>query len=103
MEVSSFTRGGATLSELWGGARKALRKASASGTPFNVVVLQEDLPETTPALFLAALQNFVPEIRAHGAEPILFMAWAYDRLRAAASDGDIERAHATAAETHNVN
>jgi hypothetical protein len=54
------------------------RQAIARG--YDVVVLQEDLPETTVADFRAYAPKFVGEIRKTGARPVLLMAWAYKRL-----------------------
>jgi hypothetical protein len=54
------------------------RRAIARG--FDVVVLQEDLPETTVADFKKYAPLFVADIRKTGARPVLLMAWAYKRL-----------------------
>jgi len=54
------------------------RQAIAKG--YDVVVLQEDLPETTVADFRRYARLFVAEIKATGARPVLLMAWAYKRL-----------------------
>jgi hypothetical protein len=54
------------------------RQAIAKG--YDVVVLQEDLPETTVADFREYSRKFVAEIRRTGARPVLLMAWAYKRL-----------------------
>jgi len=56
-----------------------VRQAIAKG--YDVVVLQEDLPETNVADFREYARRFVPEIRKTGARPVLLMAWAYKRLR----------------------
>jgi hypothetical protein len=54
------------------------RQAIARG--YDVVVLQEDLPETTVADFREYARKFVAEIKKTGARPVLLMAWAYKRL-----------------------
>lgn len=54
------------------------RRAIARG--YDVVVLQEDLPETKVADFRQYAPKFVEEIRKTGGRPVLFMAWAYQRL-----------------------
>jgi hypothetical protein len=46
----------------------------------DVVVLQEDLPETTVADFREYARRFVAAIKTTGARPVLLMAWAYERL-----------------------
>jgi len=51
----------------------------ASGK-WDVVVLQEDIPETSIESFRKYSRLFVEAVRAAGARPILFMAWEYDRL-----------------------
>src|SRR5687768_932055 len=47
---------------------------------YDVVVLQEDLPETKLADFRDHARRFVAEVRQAGARPVLLMAWAYPRL-----------------------
>jgi hypothetical protein len=54
------------------------RQAIAKG--YDVVVLQEDLPETTVADFRDYSRKFVAEIKRTGGRPVLLMAWAYKRL-----------------------
>jgi hypothetical protein len=54
------------------------RQAIARG--YDVVVLQEDLPETNVADFREYARKFVDDIRKSGARPVLLMAWAYKRL-----------------------
>ena len=70
------------------------RQAIARG--YDVVVLQEDLPETTVADFREYARKFVAEIRKTGAKPVLLMAWAYKRL-GWISMSEIANAHAQAA------
>jgi len=69
--------GGAYFKSLWEQHREP-REAIARR--YDIVVLQEDLPETTVADFRAYAPRFVEEIRKTGARPVLLMAWAYRRL-----------------------
>ena len=68
---------GAFLKSLW--QREEPRQAIANGR-YDVVVLQEDLPETTIDDFRQHARLFVAEARKVNARPVLLMAWAYDRL-----------------------
>jgi hypothetical protein len=68
---------GAFLHRLWD--LKNPVKAIDTGS-YDVVVLQEDIPETTVADFREYVGKFVAEIRKVHARPVLFMAWAYSRL-----------------------
>jgi len=70
------------------------RQAIARG--YDVVVLQEDLPETHVADFREYARKFVAEIRKTRAKPVLLMAWAYKRL-GWISMSQIAEAHADAA------
>jgi hypothetical protein len=81
--------GGAYLKRLWDmqGPLKAIQTGG-----YDVVVRQEDLPETTVADFVDSSRRFVAEIRTHQARPILLMAWAYPRLGWISMDG-IAEAH----------
>lgn len=47
---------------------------------WDVVVLQEDLPETRVSDFKDYGKRFIDDVRAAGARPVLLMAWAYPRL-----------------------
>lgn len=75
--ADSAVRGGAYFKTLWEQIPEP-RTAIARG--YDVVVLQEDLPETTVADFRAYAPRFVDEIKKTGARPVLLMAWAYRRL-----------------------
>ena len=66
------------------------RRAIAQG--YDVVILQEDLPETTVADFKKYAPLFVDEIRKTGARPVLLMAWGYKRL-GWISTAEIAQAH----------
>ena len=74
------TKGGATLRILQ--QLPAVHEKIQTGK-YTVVVLQEDIPElkehsVTP--FAEEARRFDREIRATGAQPVLFMAWPYERL-----------------------
>lgn len=70
-------RGGASLEVLWDRTRARDRIAEGG---WDVVVLQEDLPETSVASFREHAARFVAAVRAVDARPLLYMTWAYDRL-----------------------
>lgn len=76
-EASSVVKGGASLEVMWNRTRAAEEIATGK---WDVVVLQEDLPETSVAAFREYGPRFVKAVRDTGARPILFMAWEYDRL-----------------------
>ena len=69
--------GGAFLKRLW--EMQTPVKAIDTGA-FDVVVLQDDIPETNVDSFRQYGRMFVDEVRKARARPILFMAWAYQRL-----------------------
>ncbi len=81
--------GGAYFKSLWE-VHPEPRQAIARG--YDIVVLQEDLPETTVADFRAYAPRFVEAIRKTGARPVLTMAWAYRRLGWISAD-QIAQAH----------
>ncbi|NRA97923.1 MAG: hypothetical protein HRU14_17135 [Planctomycetes bacterium] len=76
-EAESVVRGGASLEVMWKRTRAV--EVIAEGR-WDVVVLQEDLPETSVAAFREYGPRFVKAVRDTGARPILFMTWEYDRL-----------------------
>lgn len=90
--------GGAFLHRLWDLQEpvKAINTAA-----YEVVVLQEDIPETTVADFREYARKFVAEVRKNHARPILFMAWAYPRL-GWISMSELAQAHRDAAKELNV-
>jgi len=69
--------GGAPLKRLWeiGEPVKAINTGG-----YDVVVLQDDIPETNVDSFREYARKFVDEVRKNKARPVLFMAWAYQRL-----------------------
>jgi hypothetical protein len=86
------TKGGATLKILHD--LESVHEKIRTGH-YDVVVLQEDLPElkehqTTP--FLEQARLFNQEIQAAGASTAFFMAWPYERLNWITLD-QIEKAH----------
>src|SRR5688572_3862449 len=87
--------GGAFLKSLW--ARTGPRSAIAAG-PWDVVMLQEDLPETNVDDFRVHARLFVAEVRKTGARPVLLMAWAYERLAAITMDAIADAHRAAGAE-----
>jgi len=90
--------GGAYLHRLWDLQEpvRAIDKGTA-----DVVVLQEDIPETSVADFREYARKFVNEVRKNNARPVLFMAWAYNRL-GWISMAEIAQAHRDAAKELNV-
>ena len=96
VETQRVAVGGATLETLWNNDEARLACAEQ-----NVVVLQEDLPETTQASFRRHAKLWCEHVRQYGAEPIFYAAWAYDRLPAFDDDA-ICAEHARAAEENNA-
>jgi len=90
--------GGAFLKRLW--EMQQPLKAINSGM-FDVVVLQDDIPETNLDYFRQYARMFVDEVRKNKARPVLFMAWAYQRLSWISMD-QIARAHRDLARELNV-
>ncbi len=77
VRADHFTAPGASCIAcgIWKGSVAAIDEAAA-----DVVVLQEDIPETTVADFREYAGKFVAEVKKNHARPVLFMAWAYPRL-----------------------
>jgi hypothetical protein len=69
--------GGAFLHRLWD-LQEPVQAINTAA--YEVVVLQEDIPETTVDDFREYAGKFVAEVRKNHARPVLFMAWAYPRL-----------------------
>ena len=76
IETQRVAVGGATLETLWNNDEAKL----ACADNWNVVVLQEDLPETTQASFRRHAKLWCEHVRKYGAEPVFYAAWAYERL-----------------------
>jgi len=93
-ETYEETQGGASLEVMWD--RSNARNRIEQGG-FDVVVLQEDIPETSVESFYTYARLFDEAIRESGAIPVFFMAWDYDRLNWISMD-EIANAHWTIAE-----
>jgi hypothetical protein len=77
IESDSIIEFGAPLETMWEDtkARAVIREGG-----YDLVVLQEDIPETDVDTFHEYARKFDAEIKGAGAEPVLFMAWSYERL-----------------------
>ena len=84
VETQRVAVGGATLETLWRNSEAKLAVAAGH----DVVVLQEDLPETTKESFRKHARLWCEHVRKHGAEPVFYATWAYERLPAI-TDADI--------------
>jgi hypothetical protein len=98
IETEKSVQGGATLKTLWEESRP--RDLIRNGS-YDVVVLQEDIPEIDVAGFREYASKFVGEIRKAKSRPVLFMAWSYRRL-GWISMREIAQAHRDAANELNV-
>jgi hypothetical protein len=96
--ADKFAGGGAFLHRLWD--MKDPVKAIDTGS-YDVVVLQEDIPETTVADFREYARKFVAVIRKNHARAVFFMAWAYPQ-RGWISMAEIAQAHRDSATELNV-
>ena len=94
--AAAVTEGGATLKVLWdaGKALDAIRSRQ-----YDVVVLQDDLPEYGRSAAAASFPDFskyvrlfVESTRENGSTPVLLLTHSYERLRHTSRDG-IARAH----------
>ena len=77
IEADAVVMAGAPLKQMWEYTRT--REKIGEGA-YDVVVLQEDIPETLVDTFHEYARKFDAEIKEAGAEPVLFMAWSYERL-----------------------
>ena len=91
-------QGGAFLKVLW--ELKTPVLAISTGA-FDVVVLQDDIPETNADYFRQYAKMFIEEVRRNKARPVLYMAWAYERL-GWISMAEIAEAHKDLASQLNV-
>ena len=96
IETKRVAVGGATLETLWNNDEARLACADK-----DVVVLQEDLPETSRESFRRHAKLWCEHVRKYGAEPVFYAAWAYDRLPTFDDDA-ICAEHARAAEENNA-
>ena len=76
-KAERVVRGGASLKIMW---EKTRARAMISEGDYDIVVLQEDIPETNIESFYKYARKFDSLIRQSGAQPVFFMAWAYKRL-----------------------
>ena len=93
-EAEQVVRGGASLEVMWNQTNARNRIARGN---YDVVVLQEDIPETNIESFHTHARLFDQAIRDSGATPVLFMAWDYRRLNWITMD-EIAEAHWTIAD-----
>jgi hypothetical protein len=93
IQTGKSVQGGATLKTHW--EKSEPQDLIAKGA-YDVVVLQEDIPETDVASFREYARRFVAATRQAKARPILLMAWSYPRL-GWISTAEIARAHRDAA------
>jgi hypothetical protein len=77
VKTDKAVAGGAFLKVLW--EMREPVKAIDTGA-FDVVVLQDDVPETNVDYFRQYARMFVDEVRKNKGRPVLFMAWQYQRL-----------------------
>ncbi|MGI6256166.1 MAG: SGNH/GDSL hydrolase family protein [Acutalibacter sp.] len=82
-QVVSHTRGGARLSEQLNPRTKlgARTLEALSQEHWDYVVLQEMShgPITSPGRFFSSVEELCRLIREHGAEPVLYATWAYQK------------------------
>ena len=97
IETSRVAVGGATLETLWNNDEAKLACADNQ----EVVVLQEDLPETSRESFRRHAKLWCDHVILHGAQPVFYAAWAYERLPNF-TDDDICAEHEKVAEENNV-
>lgn len=76
-QAKSVTRGGASLKVMW---KKTSAVEEIKNGKYDIVILQDDIPETTIESFRIYSKKFVDLVRETGARPILFMTWDYERL-----------------------
>jgi hypothetical protein len=90
MEIDKIMVGGAPLKLLWTGseARSTIRTGQ-----YDIVVLQEDLPETTVKQFQKYSVKFLELCREYKSRAVFYMTWAYDRLKHVMTEEMIESAH----------
>jgi len=93
IQTGKSVQGGVTLKTLWEESepRELIRKGG-----YEVVVLQEDIPEIDVASFRDYARRFVGEIQQANSRPVLLMAWSYPRL-GWISMAEIAQAHRDAA------
>jgi hypothetical protein len=80
IKADRFTQGGAPLERLWRKYSAARATNAIDLSAYDLIVLQEDLPETNVSTFHDYARQFDAEIKKAGSRPILLMAWSYQRL-----------------------
>lgn len=93
IETEESVAGGATLERHWDDLSTPDKIASGD---YDIVVLQGGIPESDVATFKENARNLVEATRQSGAEPILYMAWPYERQGWITME-EIARAHAVIA------
>jgi hypothetical protein len=81
--IEQCVKGGAPLKKLWQKTKAKQiipRGTEDSGEQWDVVVVQEDLPETTIETFHSFVDKFHESIVKTGARTLLFCPWSYPRL-----------------------
>ncbi|MGD8814110.1 MAG: SGNH/GDSL hydrolase family protein [Anaerolineales bacterium] len=73
IQADAVTRSGAPLEHMW--EQTDARERIGEGN-YDVVVLQDAIPNTDVDTFHEYVRLFVEEIRDAGAEPVLFLTWA---------------------------
>eukprot|EP00927_Polykrikos_kofoidii_P040070 TRINITY_DN34314_c0_g1_i1.p1 TRINITY_DN34314_c0_g1~~TRINITY_DN34314_c0_g1_i1.p1 ORF type:complete len:526 (+),score=72.16 TRINITY_DN34314_c0_g1_i1:45-1622(+) len=96
VHVDRSVVGGAPLKELWKGHESDAQQRISEGG-YDVVVLQEDLPETNLQCFQKYAALFKQKADAAGSETVLLMTWAYKNRDWIDMKG-IENAHREVAE-----
>lgn len=96
--ADQVVRGGASLEVMWNetNARNRIERGN-----YDVVILQEDIPETNVESFHIHARLFDQAIRESGATPLLYMAWDYRRLNWISMD-EIAEAHYAIAQALNI-
>lgn len=75
IEAEESTRGGATLEDHW---ETLTTPETIADGGFDIVVVQGDIPLSDLDAFHRNARNLIVATRDAAAEPVLFMAWAYD-------------------------
>lgn len=98
LKADSVVKPGADLKKLW--EKTEARNVIKSGE-HNIVVLQEDIPETDIKTFQEHVRSFKSECDKNKIRLILYMAWPYERLNWITTD-EIACAHFEIAKELNI-
>jgi len=90
IETEASVGDGATLEKHWNDLATPDKIATGN---YDIVVLQGDIPESDVETFQEHARNLVEAARETGAEPVLYMAWPYERKGWITMD-EIAQAHA---------